>query len=140
MSRWALVSGATVITVVDSPTQPTTPGTWVDCTAAPAVGPGYGYNGVAFTVPPPPTALTQRAFWRRFLSTEREALQNILANGTQTQKNKLNAFRDYVLTGMMVELDDDYIITSVTLMETAGVIGAGRATTILTTPVTGAEQ
>jgi hypothetical protein len=84
-------------------------------------------------------SLTQRAFWRRFLVSERETLQNILASGTQTQKNKLNAFRDYVLTGMRVELADDYIIASVTLMETAGVIAAGRATVILTTPITDAE-
>ena len=84
-------------------------------------------------------SLTQRAFWRRFLVAEREALQNILATGTQGQKNKLNAFRDYVQTGMKVELNDDYIIASVTLMETAGIIASGRATTILTTAITDTE-
>jgi hypothetical protein len=99
------------------------------------VAPGvieYGNPGTQ-TVQP---QLTQRAFWRRFLVAEREALQNILANGTANQKNKLNAFRDYVQTGMLVELDDDYIIASVTLMETAGILTAGRAQVILTTPVT----
>lgn len=84
-------------------------------------------------------SLTQRAFWRRFTVAERESLQGLLATGTQNQKNKLHAFRDYVATGMKVELIDDYIIASVTLMETAGIIGAGRAAEILTAPITGAE-
>ncbi len=76
-------------------------------------------------------SITPKAFWKRFTVAEREALQNILATGTQPQKNKLNAFRDYVATGGNVELNDDYIIASVTLMETANVIGAGRAAIIL---------
>ena len=76
-------------------------------------------------------AVTLKAFWRRFTVAEREALQGILATGTATQKNKLNAFRDYVATGGNVELDDDYIVASVSLMEQAGVIGAGRAAVIL---------
>lgn len=77
-------------------------------------------------------SITLKDFWRRFLISEREALQNILATGTQAQKNKLNAFRDYLLTGGNVELNDDYVITSVNLMETAGIIGTGRAEIILT--------
>lgn len=92
---------------------------------------GQTYENGTFTPVASSTVLTQKEFWRRFTVAEREALQNILATGTQTQKNKLNAFRDYVATGMNVELDDDYIIASVTIMQTAGVIGAGRAAEIL---------
>ena len=77
-------------------------------------------------------SITQKAFWNRFLVSEREALQGLLSTGTQAQKNKLNAFRDYVIQGGNVELNDDYIIASVNLMETAGLIGAGRAAVILT--------
>ena len=90
--------------------------------------------------PPALYSLNPRAFWKRFTVAEREALQNLVATGTQTQKNKLNAFREYVTTGGNVELIDDYIIASVNLMESASVIGAGRATVILTTPITEAEQ
>ena len=79
-----------------------------------------------------PKAITLRAFWKRFTATEREALQGLIATGTQGQKNKLNAFRDYLAQGGNVELDDDYVIASVTLLETAGIIGTGRATQILT--------
>lgn len=85
-------------------------------------------------------SLTRKAFWKRFTTTERENLQNILATGTQAQKNKLNAFRDYLQTGGMVELNDDYIINSVNLMETANVIGSGRADIILNTPIQQNEQ
>lgn len=138
MSRWALIQGGMVATVVEQDTMPTIPGQWVDCTGL-AVGPGNTYNGVAFAAPLNGRSLTPRAFWRRFTVAEREALQGILATGTQGQKNKLNAFRDYVQTGMKVELDDDYIIASVTAMETAGILAAGRANIILTTPITGDE-
>ena len=77
-------------------------------------------------------SLTVKQFWARFTPAEREALQNLLATGTQAQKNKLNAFRDYVTHGGNVELNDDYIIDSLTLMQTAGIIAGGRASAILT--------
>ena len=77
-------------------------------------------------------ALTLKQFWQRFTIAERESLMGLIATGTQGQKNKLNAFRDYVQTGGNVELDDDYIIASVTLMETAGILSAGRAVVVLT--------
>jgi hypothetical protein len=84
---------------------------------------------------PDANSLNPRAFWKRFLVAEREELQNMVATGTQQQKNKLNAFREYITTGGNVELDDDYIIASVQLMESAGILDAGRANTILTDPV-----
>lgn len=131
MRRYALIVGSRVTNVIEQESAPTIPGQWVECTGL-LVGPGHAYNGSVFSPMPDLTfSITQRAFWRRFLVAEREALQGILATGTQTQKNKLNAFRDYVQTGMDVELRDDYIIASVTLMETAGIIAAGRAAEIL---------
>jgi hypothetical protein len=109
----------------------------------PFPGVGWSYDGSTFTSPSYVEAvyysLPVKSFWKRFTTAEREALQNILATGTQTQKNKLNAFRDYILTGGNVELIDDYIITSINLMETAGVIGSGRADVILNTPITRGE-
>jgi hypothetical protein len=129
MARWALITGGVVELVTEQATQPT-PGTWVDVTGQ-HVGPGYTYNGTTFAAPPRLVSLTQRDFWRRFTVAEREALQDMLDNGTAVQKKKLKAFRDYVQTGMNVELFDDYIIASVTVMETAGVIAAGRAAIIL---------
>lgn len=92
---------------------------------------GHLYANGEFTPPASRAVLTQKQFWSRFTAAEREALQNIIATGTQTQKNKLNAFRDYVLIGGNVELDDDYIISTVQLLSTASIIGAGRAAAIL---------
>lgn len=131
MARWAWIRSGIVATVVEQATEPTALGPWVDVTAQPAVSAGYTYSGGVFSPPVARVSLSQRDFWRRFTVTERESLQDILDNGTPTQKKKLKAFRDYVATGMDVELFDDYIIASVTLLESANVIAAGRAAVIL---------
>lgn len=73
----------------------------------------------------------RKVFFQRFTAAEREALENIKATGTQAQKNKLNAFINYLLMDELVDLTDPYIISSVTLMEAANVIAAGRASEIL---------
>lgn len=132
MARWALVRNGRVDTVVEQPAQPSVDlgGAWVDVTGQ-HVGPGYTYNGAVFAPPVVAVSLPPREFWRRFTATEREALENKLATGTQAAKDKIAAFRTYVLTGGNVELADDYIIAAVTAMETAGVIAAGRAAQIL---------
>lgn len=75
--------------------------------------------------------LSLKDFAQRFTTAEREALQGILATGTQTQKNKLNAFRTYLTDCGNADLNDAYIVASVNLMETAGVLAAGRAAVIL---------
>lgn len=133
MARWALVRGGEVAAVVEQAAQPTVDlgGQWIDVTGL-HVGPGYTYDGNAFAAPVVAIrSLSPRDFWRRFTVSEREALENKLATGTQAVKDKISAFRTYVLTGGAVELDDDYIIAAVAQMETAGVIAAGRAAKIL---------
>lgn len=70
-------------------------------------------------------------FWRRFTPAEREALENLAATGTQGQKNKLAAFKTYVQTAGFVDCNDSYIQGAVNLMESANVIGSGRAAQIL---------
>lgn len=132
MSRWALIRGSTVLTVVEQDTQPNLPGfTSQECTGT-RVGPGWLWDGSQFIEPSNPTSITLREFWQRFTPTEREAIQNKLATGTQPVKDKINAFREYLQAGGNVELDDDYVVASVTAIEQAGVIAAGRADEILT--------
>lgn len=136
MSKYAIIVDTIVSNIVlsDSSLQPN----WILIDGLiPQPGIGWSYVNSTFYSPPVPQpaliySISLKNFWRRFLISERETLQNILATGTQAQKNKLNAFRDYLNTGGNVELNDDYVITSVNLMEIAGVIGAGRATIILT--------
>lgn len=130
MKRWALIQNGLVSTITEQNNQPTTAGQWVDANGF-NVGPGDTYNAGVFTKNFSTASIQAIDFWRRFTVAEREALQNLMATGTQAQKNKLNAFRDYVRTGMNVELWDDYIIASVTLLETVGIIAPGRAVVIL---------
>jgi hypothetical protein len=133
MSRFALVRDGVCVTMVESASAPTVDlgGQWVAATAA--VGPGWTWNGTAWSAPATEAvrSLPPRAFLARFTASERELLENKLATGTQLVKDKLAAFRFYVMNGGNVELDDDYIIASVTAMESAGVIAAGRAAQIL---------
>jgi hypothetical protein len=77
------------------------------------------------------SVLQPKAFWDRWTPTEREALVNLQQTGTQTQKNKLQAFKDYVRDAGIVDCNDSYIQTMVNLAESAGIIAAGRAAVIL---------
>lgn len=75
--------------------------------------------------------LSLKAFWQRFTQVERETLWDMQANGTANQKKKLGAFKDYMQACGVADLNDAYVQSSVNLMETSGVIGAGRAAVIL---------
>ena len=70
-------------------------------------------------------------FWQRFTQAERETLENMAQTGTQVQKNKLAAFKTYALASGTVDCNDPYVVTSVQLLESVGVIAAGRAAQIL---------
>lgn len=78
-----------------------------------------------------PPSLTRIDFIRRFTVAERESLKEMLLNGTATQKRKVGAFVDYLGYDDDVYLGDQYIIDSVNLMESAGVLAAGRAAEVL---------
>jgi hypothetical protein len=131
MNRWALVTNGVCVTVVESAAAPTVNlgGAWVAVDAS--IGPGWQYDGTTWALPVVRVSLPVREFLRLFTPAERDALEDIAATGTAAQRKKLNAFRFYIQTGGNVELADDYIIASVTAMETAGVLGAGRAAQIL---------
>jgi hypothetical protein len=132
MTRWAHVrDGAcdTIVNAIDKPPE-VFGGRWIEAT--PEVEPGWRWDGTQWSEPTTAVrSLSPLQFLRRFTATEREALEDITATGTAAQRKKLNAFRFYIQTGGYVELDDDYIIASVTAMETVGVLAAGRAAQIL---------
>lgn len=81
--------------------------------------------------PPPPVVLSRIDFVRRFEVAEREALKEMLLNGTAVQKRRVGAFVDYLGYSDEVSLGDSYIIDSVGLMEAVGLIGPGRADEVL---------
>lgn len=75
--------------------------------------------------------ITPLEFWQRFTTAEREAVVAMARTGTETQKNKISAFKEYVVYGDQVDLDDQNIIDGVNLMESVGLIAAGRAAEVL---------
>ena len=75
--------------------------------------------------------ISKRDFWKRFTDTERETLYDMSLNGTAVQKKKLGAFKSYITDCEGVDLNDAYVQSSVSLMETAGAIGVGRAAQII---------
>jgi hypothetical protein len=92
------------------------------------------WNNVTHTFDPEVTlkaVLTLKAFAQRFTVAEREALFDMQQNGTAAQKKKLGSFKDYLQSCQGADLNDAYIQASVALMESAGVVAAGRAAQIL---------
>ena len=75
--------------------------------------------------------ISKRDFWKRFTDVERESLYDMSLNGTAAQKRKLGAFRSFITDCEGVDLNDAYVQASVSAMETAGVIGVGRAAQII---------
>jgi len=133
VKRWGRFLNGVCVDVVEQDSQPDISPGWEEI--SPNVGPGVvkEAGGAIAAAAPKPTRLSLGAFWRRFTPAEREVLQNILATGTQAQKNKLNAFRDYLSFNGYVEIPDAYITDSVNAMAAAGVIAAPRASAILAT-------
>ncbi len=78
-----------------------------------------------------PAMLAWRDFTARFTTVEREALFAAQRDANLTRRNKIGAFFDYVQSDPNVNLRDPYVQRSVNAMETAGLIGAGRAAVIL---------
>src|SRR5512135_2755336 len=86
----------------------------------------HTFDGVA-----PKSVLSLHDFVNRFTQSEREAIWTMEHSGTATQQTKLGAFRDYLVQCGYADLADAYIQSSVQLMETVGLIAAGRAAQIL---------
>jgi hypothetical protein len=133
MDRWARIKGGICVEVVEQESMPLMSNDWEQVPQGVSLGMFKEPGGTWAAAAPKPTRLSLGAFWRRFTPAEREVLQNILATGTQAQKNKLNAFRDYLLFNGYVEIPDAYITDSVNAMVAAGVIAAPRASAILAT-------
>lgn len=80
---------------------------------------------------PPKPKITTKEFWRRFTPSEREDLHEATRVGSPAVKKALHAFIEYIRVDNSVDLEDSYTVDRVSLMETAGLIGAGRAAEIL---------
>ena len=147
MNRWALVENGLVQNIVEQDTMPTIGGTWINVTGM-FVGPGFTYNGVDFFAPVVVVNrfITKYAFRNRFTQVEKEDLELAAAhNPADTQAAKRQAARirlwmEDIRSADYIDLNSTKIINGVNAMETAGVVGTGRANEILNNPITEEEE
>lgn len=104
-------------------------GYWLDVTGRDAgIGDDYDAQTDTFTtpivVPEPITIITNLELWNRFTEAEKETLV-----GSTTAKVKKFLYELRMIGS--VDLTDNRIITAINALETAGMIGAGRAEEIL---------
>ena len=84
-------------------------------------------------VTPPPPTLDKGEFLSLFTEQEREGLfEASRKSNNQTIRKRLQAFFDWLKIVEGVDLGDAYVVTVINGMESASLIGAGRAAEILT--------
>lgn len=139
INRYAHILGNIVHNVVESYDIPSTqPGFWVLCNNTVSVGDTY--NEGVFTKPQPlaRTQITQLAFLNRF--TDAEAITIDLASiGATTQAASIRRYLNKVNAARFIDLSRPDTVSGVQALETAGLIGPGRADVILNTPPTSQE-
>lgn len=142
MPRWGLIINDIVDTVVDQDSKPTLPGNWVDVGNA-----NFGdIWGGGTPQRPKRWVITNEAFWNRFTTAERIALDVASQHdpaAANPAKNKAGRYR--VLTrdidkNPTIKLKANWIENFVRLLETDGVLATGRADTILLTEAGFREQ
>ena len=104
---------------------------------------GWAYDGVSFyppagTIVTNPTKLTRLAFLNRF--TDAEAIGIDLASmGATVNAAMLRRELKRIDAASHIDLSDTALANGLALLEGAGLLGVGRASEILTTPVTAGE-
>ena len=137
MMRWALIEGSSVTNVITSDTQPLIPGVWVACGSA---GPGWLYVGGVFSDPRAvvvvlPRHITGYAFKMRMTSLERIAIRAAAAVSAEVAD-----FMDLADSAQYIDLDLGTTRDGVEALETATLIGVGRAAVILDADIVDAER
>lgn len=151
IKRHALIQGTQVINVVDVEVGFTSPGmTFVLIPDGTAVSPGWTYSGGKFTAPVEVpvsygSRITKLAFRNRFTTAEKVAIELASIdnpNGTTQARQlaaSLRANQKDMEVATFIDLSRADTRAGVQALETAGLIGTGRATQILDTPVTSEE-
>ena len=94
----------------------------------------------------PPRAIKRAAFFKRFTDAELEDMEFLALDDTtagaavRRQKARLRMILSIIRAMELVDLDDARLIAWVTLMETRGLLAAGRANEILNTDPSITEQ
>lgn len=145
MKRFALIQSGRVANVVERVSVPEVPGEWVDCTGR-HVGPGFLWDGAAFTEPPKPAFrdIKTPAFWDRFTNAELVdydvAMQHdpSASNAQQKAAARLRIFQREASDAGVVNLTKSRVVSFVQGLE-GGVLQAGRAAAILGAAITDDE-
>jgi hypothetical protein len=153
MSKYAIVEAGTVtnVAVASGPLE----SNWISIQGIiPQPGIGWSYNGATFAPPPEPAPTVYKFikaeyFWERFTNAElvdyEVAMQHDPAASNNNKKDaaKLRIFRADTNQSGYRNIEKNKVTSFVTGLESAmngvTVLAAGRANTILTTPITAEE-
>lgn len=132
MYRLALIENGIVSNVIKSPTLDHHGA--MDVTDQPAIGPGWSYDGTAFSAPAPPDPGDEGSSYRmtsvellsRFTVAEKAAIF-----AAQSTDPVVGAFLLTLQVAQEVDSDNLDLIESLDYLENAGHIAAGRAVAIL---------
>ena len=149
--RYAIIEGTLVANIIEEREGFTFPGlTLVPMPDGLPIGPGWFYENGEFIAPPPSpepppknygTKITKLAFRNRFTTNEKVAIEMAslddptAAMQARYMAAQLRAYQKDVETATFINLMRDDTRAGVQLLETVGLIGAGRATIILDTAV-----
>jgi hypothetical protein len=146
MAKLAFVKKGIVVSVVGREVVDQNAGKWVDATGIQGVKPGWTWDGTVFAAPVAPVykKIRTEAFWERFTNNELVdidvAMQHNPADTNNAKKAaaKLRIFKADADASGYRKLDANKVTSFVQGLEPA-LIAAGRAATILNTPITADE-
>jgi hypothetical protein len=130
MTRYALMHGDVVATVVEQDHPPTIGGEWLECGQ---VGPGFKHVGDAFVAPADPVPeriITARAFLSRFSDDEAIAF-DLASIGATEGAARLRRHQAKLNASPHIDLDFVETREGVQALESVGLIAPGRALQIL---------
>lgn len=140
MKTFALISGNTVVQIVEQDDTPTVEGQWIEVTGL-LVGPGFTYDGTTFTpsVNNEQRHITQLAFLNRFTDAEAVAI-DLASIGATVQAASLRRYMQKVNAAKFIDLNRTDTRAGVQALEAAGLLASGRAALILDAPIADSER
>ena len=115
---------------------------WIDCTATPAVAPGWTYGGGTFAAPAPPVAappppplpmVAPYVYFKRFTAAETDAIHTAALASPPTPQS-LQLFNFLLLAASLSEVNllDPITVNGHQMLVSVGLLTAARSATILT--------
>ena len=130
---FALIAAGTVAQVAPDAFPVAPPLSWVDCTAAPGVAPGWTYDGTAFQMPPapapaaPPVQISPLQFMARFTAAETAGIA-----AAALSSSALFLWFMQASAASYIDLTDPRTKAGLDALVAAGLLTADRQTAVLT--------